>query len=563
MILRLFLALIVISSFAPGQAAVNMRNGSYTETWVDYIDPKPGMDLRIERFYSSRSLFIGLFGFGWCSNLETHLTITSDGIINLTECGGGLEITYYPKDFDVRSPTETVESIVADYKKSQNLSTNDAKNLRAQLNANPKMRFEYANKLGLISIKKIKKNNNVFLSKSKGFEKITFNGRFYERKKYDGSIQRFNPKGQLIQHINPTGLWTKLNYKGSKIAYLVDDRGRRLNFQYDNNGKLVKIFNGRGLDVIYSFQGENLVSVKNMWSKTYNYSYDSSHNLVRVDFPDKTNITLTYDVARDWIKTYTNRKECREDFNFLLSKSDPQNHYWGTYTRKCKGEQETKGRHGFWYKNYSFSKDKYLHKVQEFYEKDFKEMYFHPFLGRPTSVRQNNIYKGFAYFLNGLVNKREFKRYSDKQEILDWNKMTFSYDFSEPRITESRTDFLNEKGKTIKKEKVIYTYNSKGLLVKAKNPKGPFVTLVYNDKGKIEKIRNHKKVELKLGYKIGVEKPVEIDQKGLGKITIGYDADGAIESVETSGERNLATSVVESFLEMVDFLGPLGENLKI
>ena len=94
------------------QAVVNMRNGSYMESWVDFVDPQAGYEYKIQRFYSSRSLFDGLFGYGWCSDIETRLDILSNGTIDLTECGGGLKVTYYPGNFDLRTPEKTSDSII-------------------------------------------------------------------------------------------------------------------------------------------------------------------------------------------------------------------------------------------------------------------------------------------------------------------------------------------------------------------------------------------------------------------------------------------------------------------
>ncbi len=57
-------------------SAVNMKDASFQRTFTD-----GGM---ITRTYSSRSLYNGLFGFGWCSNLESRLKIDKE--ITLIEC---------------------------------------------------------------------------------------------------------------------------------------------------------------------------------------------------------------------------------------------------------------------------------------------------------------------------------------------------------------------------------------------------------------------------------------------------------------------------------------------
>ncbi len=554
----LVITLFLLSS--PLWAAVNMRNASYTESWIDFIDPEEGSEIRIERYYSSRSLFMGLFGFGWCSSLETKLEITSDGIVNLTECGGGLEVTYYPENFDLKSSAHTIDQIVEHFSKQKKMSINDLKNLRVQLENNTKMRFTYANQLHLVDIQKIKTNKNVFQAKAKGFEKMTFDGSFYERRRQDGVTERYDSKGQLVQVTNSQGLWKKLNYKGPRLAYIVDNSGRRLNFAYDVNGRLVKIFNGNGLETQYQFEGENLKSVTNMWSKKYLYSYDGAHNLTEVLFPDNSKIKMSYDVSNDWIKSYTNRKGCRENFEFLLSKNDPKNNYWGTYSRSCPDQKTMSGKHEFWYKAYTFSDDKYLHRVMETLETDLRDIYFHPFLGRPITVRENDSYTGYAYF-NGLINKKEFKKYTPQQEIQDWSKSTYQYDLARFLITEENKSILNPAGKVISQKKTKFEYDQRGLLKQAFTPNGNSVTIQYNKLGRMSSLKNNKNIEILLGYDEDHIKPTLLSQKGLGEITLLYDNQGEVEKIENKSTRNIASSIVSNFLSMLELLGPMGEVL--
>jgi hypothetical protein len=546
-----------------GIAAVNMRNGSYTESWIDLIDPEDGFEMKIERFYSSRSLFLGVFGFGWCSNFETNLNITSDGIINLTECGGGIEVTYYPEDFDLKSVDQTIKEIIESISKEKKLSTNDIKNLQTQLVSNTKMRFDYANRLHLVDIKKIKNNKNTFTAKTKGLEKIQSDGSFYLRKKSDGNVEKFNSLGQLVQITNASGTWLQIHYKGKNISYMVDQKGRRLSFSYNNNGTLQKIYNGKDLEVTYQFQNENLISVKNIWNKTYTYSYDVNHNLTQVLFPDKTQIKMTYDPANDWVKSYTNRNDCREDFNFLLSNDDPKNHYWGTYTRKCPTSQSISGRHEFWYNSYSFSDDKFLNRALEVKGDEFKDIYFHPYLGRPISLRENFSYSGFAYYLNGLVNKKEFKSYTEQNEIIDWQKASYSYDLNNYRMTQVDTTDLNKVGKVQKKTKTLFSYNNRGLLERATQNKGQFISVVFASNGRLFSLENNKKEKINFIFENGSTKPTRITHNNLGEVTITYDNQGEVLSLNTENKRTVASSVIQSFLEMLSFLGPMGDILKI
>lgn len=544
------------------QASVNMRNGSYSESWVDFVEPGEGFELKIERYYNSRSLFTGIFGFGWCTGLETFIEVTSDGILNLTECGGGLEVTYYPDNFDLRSVNHTVEAIIKSMQKKKKLTANDIINLRAQLTANTKMRFEYANQLHLVDINKIKNGSNTFYAKSRGLEKITFNGQLYERKKFDGTIERYNKNGQLIQLLNAIGAWAKLQYKGKNLIYLVDNKGRRLNFSYSTSGKLAKVSNGRGHDANYVFAGDNLIKVTNMWDKEYTYTYDPAHNLSAVQFPDKSSIRMTYDNSNDWVKSYTNRKNCRETFDFVMSTHDPKNHYWSTVEKTCDKKNVASGKHEFWYQAYNFSQDKYLHRAQETANKDFKDIYFHPFLGRPVSLRENDVYMGFAYFLNGLLNKKEFKKYVNNTKVVKWSKATYKYEKKQNRLVQVNSKILDTKGKVQSTYSNFFDYNKSGLLTKVRTSKSESVFIYYDSSGRIASLKNHKNTVINLDYSPGIDRPTKISQAGIGEIVIQYDGAGEISSIESNPKRKIASSVISSFLEMIEVLGPLGEILK-
>ncbi len=545
------------------QASVNMRNGSYSESWVDFVEPGDGFELKIERHYNSRSLFTGIFGFGWCTGLETFIEVTSDGILNLTECGGGLEVTYYPDNFDLKSVNHSVETIVKSLQTKKKLSTNDIINLKAQLTANTKMRFEYANQLHLVDINKIKNGSNTFHAKSRGIEKITFNGQSYERKKFDGTVERYNKNGQLIQLLNPTGAWVKLQYKGKNLHYLVDNNGRRLNLSYSTSGKLAKISNGRGHSADYVFSGDNLIKVTNMWGKEYIYTYDTAHNLTAVQFPDKSSIRMTYDNSNDWVRSYTNRKNCRETFEFVMSSTDPKNHYWSIVEKTCDQKRVATGKHEFWYQTYNFSQDKYLHRAQETANNDFKDIYFHPFLGRPVSLRENNFYMGFAYFLNGLLNKKEYKKYVDKTKIVDWSKSTYKYEKKQNRLIQVDSKILDPKGKVVSTYSNFFDYNKNGLLTKVRTSKSEHVSIQYDSSGRIASLKNHKNSVINLNYSPGISKPTTISQIGIGEIVIQYDGGGEISNIESNPKRKIASSVISSFLEMIEVLGPLGEILKL
>ena len=98
-------AILLSASFA--FALVDMNNASYSNTWIDLEVPGPGYQLRVMRAYKSRTLFNGMYGFGWCSEYETLLKETPEGGVKVSECGDGQEVFYSKKEIS-RAEKESV-----------------------------------------------------------------------------------------------------------------------------------------------------------------------------------------------------------------------------------------------------------------------------------------------------------------------------------------------------------------------------------------------------------------------------------------------------------------------
>lgn len=65
---------------ALGVCDVNLRDASFIRTETDFEKPS------VRRTYHSRSLWRGLFGFGWCAEFEKSLEFISDREANLSSC---------------------------------------------------------------------------------------------------------------------------------------------------------------------------------------------------------------------------------------------------------------------------------------------------------------------------------------------------------------------------------------------------------------------------------------------------------------------------------------------
>src|SRR5437868_12695089 len=147
---RALLVLLLLAGIQ-SHALVDMKNANYSNTWIDMDVPGSGYDLKVVRTYNSRSLFNGMFGFGWCSDFETSMEVNAEGNIKVKECGGGLEVTFSPREVTRKDIDSTIATIVSKMKADKKVGQTEAyyKNLQTQLVEDDNMRSEYARQYGI------------------------------------------------------------------------------------------------------------------------------------------------------------------------------------------------------------------------------------------------------------------------------------------------------------------------------------------------------------------------------------------------------------------------------
>src|SRR5437868_7108362 len=312
---RALLVLLLLAGIQ-SHALVDMKNANYSNTWIDMEVPGSGFDLKVVRTYNSRSLFNGIFGFGWCSDFETSLEVTGDSNIKIKECGGGQEIIFSPHEMTKKDVDATITTIISKMKADKKVGQSEAyyKEMATKLFEDDNLRSDYAHQYG---IQTAVKEGTKYFAKGREVEHIVFNKTYYTRTLVDGSAQRFNLQGKLTHIYDKNGNFLKLEYDKDLLKEVNDNNSRRLVFKFFPNKKIKTVTGPNGLLAEYRFSNlDDLASVRNAWSKVYNYEYDDLHNLTKAQWPDKTFVSLKYDKKNDWVISYTDREKCTETYNY-------------------------------------------------------------------------------------------------------------------------------------------------------------------------------------------------------------------------------------------------------
>ncbi|MEZ4873479.1 MAG: DUF6531 domain-containing protein [Bdellovibrionales bacterium] len=563
-----FLAVALSVLFIPfAHAIVDMRSANFSDTWVDIIVPGSGYDLRVRRTYSSRSLFNGMFGFGWCSDFETKIETTAENNLLLTECGGGAEITYTRGGtVNGESIASTIETIVQEVaKRNKKLTRKDLNRLKEDLRKDQYLRMALSRKLDLGG--KVE-SGQTYRANGSGAETIVFEKGRFVRTLEDGTYQFFDKDGQLTRMQDKNRNYLDLKYKGNKLVQVVDNNGRQINLQYKKGTGKVEVISAPGkLMARYEFNGDNLVKVTNQWKTTYQYSYDSLHNLTQILFNDGTSKKITYNEKRDWVTSFTNRKGCVETYDYNVKNDD---HYTSKVVKKCDGKVTNQSSYEFIYKRKPGSTDKYLYQAKSDVNGDKSEVTYHPIFGKPVLLVRNDIRTSYEYYDNGFVKtkKERFRHYA------------YEYKNSCQKVSQVTTKFFGKSSpvtqkvgnkKVVKLQKKLvksvasrfYYDKNKCNLNMAKNSDGQIVKISYDAKGRISKITDQSKKVVNIKYEERFGKPRYVERPGLGAIQVVYKSNGDIEKVDSKDGPRVAIQVANVFNNLLEIISPATTDLAL
>ncbi len=299
-----------------------MKDASYQVSFEDL--PK------IQRSYSSRSLHIGYFGFGWCSNLEKSLVIKGPREINLLEC-------------NVESPYVLMDE--------NNL-------LRTRTFENP-----------ITKERLIFRSGNYYLTLS------------------NGEIRTFNKRGQNIEVRFSSGLRYEFEYRGDRLNKIKSNNGLTLLILMNDSGQIFRMGGPSNQEIIYLYEKSNLVQAVSLDRESHLFEYDRFNNLINLTYPDKSQENVVYNNEQDRVLKVELPSTCIEYYDFYTANKDPL-HQVSTLTRKCANIPTEQFTYEFWYKTRDDGK-KYLERYKINQPKQTLDITYHPFDGSPVKVIKN------------------------------------------------------------------------------------------------------------------------------------------------------------------------------
>lgn len=553
--MRTLLPLLFISINA--FAIVDMKSANYSDSWTDITVPGIGYDLRVNRTYNSRSLFNGMFGFGWCSDYETKIEVTTESNLRLTECGGGMEITYTPKNFNPSKIDGTVHQIIAEVKRRRpDLKAEYVASLEKELKTNDFMREEFGRRM---NIKGKIEDGVAYLANGREAENITVAKGVYKRTLADGTYQLFDAaNGRLTAMFDKNQNSLKLVWDKDYLQSVQDNLGRKLNFKFNNITKKVsEIVGPNGLVAKYTIKGDDLVEALDSRGQKFRYVYDDVHNLTRIDLPENKYKALTYNKDKDWVISFRNTKGCVENYDYQVSKDDPKNHFWSNVVKKCNDKVTNQSKYEFFHRMRPDNSGVYLYRVRTEINSSVTDIVYHEVFGKPISILKDNDKTEYSYFENGFVKtKKEPGR-----------MMAFEYKNSCNKVSQvTLTLFENEgdrKPSASKNDKVAKTVRTKFVyearkcnLLTAENSDGQTVALKYDPQGRIAEIEDQTKKIVEIKYEGKFGKPSVVTRQGLGTIQVTYKPDGEIAKVESKEGPTVAVQVASIFNNLLDIIAP-------
>ena len=546
--------LLFVLCFFPvfSMALVDTRSAGYSKTFLDFKAQNSSSLMEIKRTYNSRSIYNGLFGFGWCSPIETQLSVLPDETIKIVECGAGMQILYHPKG-KVPKVDFYVNRILQELKKRKvKLSPRKLAQLKKDLLASENLRSNF---IDTLNIRGSASKGLKYYGKGRSKEYIIVTSTGYKRRLPNGFEERYNKEGRLVESKTPNGkidlTWT------DKMLKIMDEKGNRLIYSLNNNGKIRQARYNKKVVGNYGYSGEDLRTTSNSFKETYNYKYDDLHNLVKTVYPNGKTEELKYDVKKDWVIGFKDRRGCRESYSYEVNARN-SDHYFSTVQKICGKRIVNKSKYEFWHASKPGG-GKYLKRAKSRINGRVNmDVTYHPVFGTPISMYKNGVRTKRDYYGNGFLKKKdnsfqtvEYKRYHKK--------------CLKPELVEVAYKNPSNSSKIVRREKIIFNFDTECQLYLAKKSEDEWIKIGHNVQGQIVSMEDQSRKKITLKWNQKFNKPYLLKREGVGSVRIVYNNDGSsiVNLKGLSKDPTVITQVTSVFSSFLSTLGPVAEEMVI
>ena len=204
------------------QGGVNLKNGNFYISYTDIQIAKTRGALEdITRTYNSKSIEVGLFGYGWGTLIESRLYAYPDGSLVVAEHGSGGK-TVYLSPFATQDMLDLMIDQLVEVSLAEGSlpnTPNALANKREELQNNQESRHSLWNKYlkkGLVAYQSTLPVGAEWESFERGRERIVKTENGYSRIK-SSRIDDFNTEGLLVKIDEKNGDYTLLEYTNSHL----------------------------------------------------------------------------------------------------------------------------------------------------------------------------------------------------------------------------------------------------------------------------------------------------------------------------------------------------------
>jgi len=266
---------------------VNCATGNQYETQTDIAVPFHHLSLGIVRTYNSQVAAAastpGVFGYGWSSFLDAHLTLDQANAVAKVYQPGGSETPFaINADGTFFRPGSWVEATLT------------------------------------------KQADGTYVFTLPDRTSMTFdgNGRVVSEADRDGNaiVVGYNGAGQATSLTDGAGRSVRLTYNGvGTVATATDPAGQTVSYGYDGSGNLASVTDQAGGVWQFGYADHQLTSETEPNGGTTTTSYDASHRVVSQTDPARRTTTWSYSSAQnETLITYPNGNSTDELFDQSL-----------------------------------------------------------------------------------------------------------------------------------------------------------------------------------------------------------------------------------------------------